>query len=123
MRVVNINAIIARLRQMSKEIEIKNETEKNFVEAYNNVLLKTQIDTIVKDIFDFPSPWISIYKDSYYPTTEEEVLVSCLDDSGDTPFYYTSTGWLTPNNEYWIVNNEINRDVVAWMPLPDPYEE
>lgn len=123
MRVVNINAIIAKLRQMSKEIEIKNKTEKDFVEAYNNVLLKTQIDTIVNDIFDFPSPWVSIYKDKYHPPAQEEVLVSCLDDSGDTPFSYTSTGWVTPNHEYWIVNNEINRDVVAWMPLPDPYEE
>ena len=104
MRVVNINAIIARLRQMSKEIEIKNETEKNFVKAYNNVLLKTQIDTIINDIFNFPSPWIFISKDEYYPPAEEEVLVSCLDDSGDTPFSYTSIGWVTPNHEYWIVN-------------------
>ena len=123
MRVVNINAIIARLRQMSKEIEIKNETEKNFVKAYNNVLLKTQIDTIINDISNFPSPWIFISKDGYHPPAEEEVLVSCLDESGDTPFSYTSTGWVTPNHEYWIVNNEINRNVVAWMPLPDPYEK
>lgn len=123
MRVVNINAIIAKLKQMSKEIEIKNETEKNFVKVYQNVLLKNQIDTIVKDIFDFPSPWVVISKDEYHPPAQEEVLVSCLDDSGDTPFSYTSTGWVTPNHEYWIVNNEINKDVVAWMPLPDPYKE
>ena len=123
MRVVNINAIIARLRQMSKEIEIKNETEKNFVKAYNNVLLKTQIDTIINDISNFPSPWIFISKDGYHPPAEEEVLVSCLDESGDTPFSYTSTGWVTPNHDYRIVNNEINRNAVAWMPLPDLYEE
>lgn len=123
MRIVNIDAVIARLRQMSKEIEIKNKIEKNFVETYNNILLKTQIDTIIKDIFDFSSPWVLVINELDYPPAQEPVLVSCLDDSGDIPFSYTSTGWVTPNHEYWIVDNEINRDVVAWMPLPEPYGE
>ncbi len=122
MKIVNINEVIIKLRQMSKQIENKNKKQKDFIETYNNILLKTQIDEIIKNIFDFPSPWILV-SDEHYPPAEEEVLVSCLDDSGDTPFSYTSTGWVTPNHEYWIVNNEINRDVVAWMPLPDSYEE
>ena len=123
MRIVNIDAVIAKLYQMSKQAENKIKKQEDFIGAYNNILLKTQIDEIINDILDFPSPWISIIEDSDYPSTQEEVLVSCLDDSGDTPFSYTSTGWVTPNHEYWIVDNEINRDVVAWMPLPEPYGE
>ena len=49
------------------------------------------------------------------------VNVSIHDDSGDTPFDYTSCGWVTTDGEYWIVDNEINNHVVAWMPLPEPW--
>ena len=50
------------------------------------------------------------------------VTVSIHDDSDDTPYDYTSCGWVTANGEYWIVDNEINNHVVAWMPLPEPYK-
>lgn len=49
------------------------------------------------------------------------VNVSIHDDSGDTPFDYTSCGWVISDGEYWIVDNEINNHVIAWMPLPEPY--
>lgn len=55
------------------------------------------------------------------PEGQTEVIVSCTDDSGDTRFSYTSSGWVTTDGEYWIVDNEINNFVVAWMPLPEPY--
>ena len=57
------------------------------------------------------------------PEGRTEVIVSCTDDSGDTKFRYTSSGWVTTDKEYWIVDNEINNFVVAWMPLPEPYRE
>lgn len=56
------------------------------------------------------------------PIEREEVIVSCHDDSGDTPFDYTSCGWVTTDGEYWIVDNEINNHVIAWTPLPEPYK-
>ena len=55
------------------------------------------------------------------PWTDTDVLVTVLDDSGDTPWSYTSIGWLTPKGEYWVVDNEMCYGVVAWMPLPSPY--
>lgn len=55
-----------------------------------------------------------------FPIGQEEVIVSCHDDSGDTPFDYTSCGWVTTDGKYWIVDNEINNHVIAWMPLPEP---
>ena len=54
------------------------------------------------------------------PEGQTEVIVSCADDSGDTPFSYTSCGWITTDGEYWIVDNEINSFVQSWMPLPKP---
>lgn len=56
------------------------------------------------------------------PRGQDEVVVSCHDDSGDTPFDYVSWGFTTTDGEYWIVDNEINNYVVAWMPLPPSYK-
>lgn len=56
------------------------------------------------------------------PFAGEEVNVSVCDETGDTRYNYTSHGWLTPDKEYWIVDNEINNYVIAWMPLPKPWK-
>ena len=55
------------------------------------------------------------------PEGQTEVIVSCMDNSGDTEFLYTSSGWMTTDREYWIVDNEINSFVIAWMPMPEPW--
>ena len=55
------------------------------------------------------------------PHSREEVIVSICDETGDTRYNYTSHGWLTTDKEYWIVDDEINNYVVAWMPLPEPW--
>lgn len=57
------------------------------------------------------------------PPSGEEVIVSVCDESGDTKYNYTSHGWLTTDKEYWIVDNEINNYVVAWMLSPEPYRK
>lgn len=57
------------------------------------------------------------------PKGQDEVIVSCHDDSGDTPFDYVSYGFTTTDGEYWIVDNEINNYVIAWMLLPEPFKE
>lgn len=64
--------------------------------------------------------WISCSE--LLPNSQAEVNVSCRDDSADTIYRYTASGWITTNGEYWIVDNEINPYVVAWMPLPKPWE-
>ncbi len=55
------------------------------------------------------------------PNGQTEVIVSCCDDAGDYKYNYTSFGWMTRDGEYWIVDNEINYYVNAWMPLPEPW--
>ena len=55
------------------------------------------------------------------PENDTEVIVSCTDDSGDSEFSYTTTGWHFQG--LWVVGNDRNYFVRAWMPLPKkPYE-
>lgn len=56
------------------------------------------------------------------PTFGEDVIVWIHDDTGDTPFDYTSVGWLTSHRD-WIVDNEECRQVWAWQPKPKPGDE
>ena len=53
------------------------------------------------------------------PINDVDVIVSVLDDSGDTPYRFTSVGWCAPNGQYWVVDNEMCYGVIAWMPLPE----
>ena len=57
------------------------------------------------------------------PEDEEEVIVSVRDDSGDNTLNYSSFGWYACAGDFWVVDNEVNERVVAWMPLPEPYKE
>lgn len=70
---------------------------------------------------DYERKWIPVSE--RLPGSQEEVIVSVCDETGDTRYNYASHGWLTTDKEYWIVDDEINNYVVAWMPLPEPYKE
>lgn len=52
------------------------------------------------------------------PPSVENVIVSCRDESGDTPYNYSSVGWYY--NGLWVVDNEPCFCVIAWMELPKP---
>ncbi len=80
------------------------------------------IDTLAAMPSAQPKPqWIPCSERLPHGSCSDLVNVSIHDDSGDTPFDYTSCGWVTTDGEYWIVDNEINNHVVAWMPLPEPW--
>ena len=57
------------------------------------------------------------------PTNDDWVIVSVLDEVGDTPYRYSDFGWYFDRAKCWIVESEQRTDVVAWMPLPKPYGE
>lgn len=57
------------------------------------------------------------------PKDEEDVIVSIHDDSGDYALDYSSFGWYAAAGEFWVVDNEANMCVTAWMSLPHPYRE
>ena len=75
-------------------------------------------------IEDLPSAepelkWIPVTE--ALPINDVDVIVSVLDNSGDTPYRFTSVGWCTPDGQYWVVDNEMCYGVIAWMPLPEPW--
>ena len=53
------------------------------------------------------------------PRDDEDVIVTCLDDSGDTPYSYTTVAWHYKG--MWVCDNMRCLFVIAWMPLPKPY--
>lgn len=55
------------------------------------------------------------------PEDDTEVIVSCTDDSGDSEFSYTTTGWHFKG--IWVIDNARSYFVRAWMPLPETYKE
>ena len=68
---------------------------------------------------NYPHPgWIPCSE--RLPGDDEEVIVSCTDDSGDYDFDYTTVGWHYKG--LWVVNNERSFLVRAWMPLPEPWK-
>ena len=68
--------------------------------------------------------WISTKE--RLPTSDNWVIVTILDESGDSRFTYTDTGFHWRDG-WWFVDNEVMSEdgsirVVAWMPLPEPWE-
>lgn len=66
-----------------------------------------------------PQRWIPVTE--ALPRDDEEVIVTCLDDSGDTPYSYTTVAWHYKG--MWVCDNMRCPFVTAWMPLPEPYAE
>ena len=57
------------------------------------------------------------------PENDDWLIVTVLDECGDTPFRYTDFGWYLDVGKCWIVDSEQRTDVIAWMPLPKPWKE
>ena len=54
------------------------------------------------------------------PKNDDWVIVSIYDDDGDTSWQYATPGFYVPYGKCWIVDNEYCKNVIAWMPLPEP---
>ena len=57
------------------------------------------------------------------PKNDDWVIVTILDESGDTPWRYTDFGWYLEEANCWIVASEQRKDIVAWMSLPEPWKK
>lgn len=55
--------------------------------------------------------------DEKLPSSGEEVIVAVCDESGDTPYEYTTSGMMVIEN-LWIVDKDITHSVTHWMPFP-----
>ena len=74
-----------------------------------------------KTFYAEPMQWIPCSE--RLPKYDDWVIITILDESGDTPSKYTDFGWYLEAASCWIVDAEQRTDVVAWMPLPEPYKE
>lgn len=66
-----------------------------------------------------PQRWIPCSE--RLPKNDDFVIVTVLDERGDTPYRYSDFGWYFDRASCWIVDAEERTDVIAWMPLPIPY--
>lgn len=97
-----------------------HEASEDYKEGYGDGM--NYVLEIIDDLPTIdPVKWIPVSE--RLPLSREEVIVSVCDKTGDTRYNSTSHGWLTTDKEYWIVDDEINNYVVAWMPLPEPWKE
>ena len=65
--------------------------------------------------------WVSVKEK--LPTSDEIFIVTILDESGDIPWSYVTTGWYFREAGCWIVDNEKTSCVVAWMSMPLPWRK
>jgi len=63
--------------------------------------------------------WISV-KDQL-PPLRYSVIVAIYDDFGDTPWKYTTVGWMA-SEDIWIVDDDVCYGVTHWMHFPAPPE-
>ena len=66
-----------------------------------------------------PMQWIPCSE--RLPKYDDWKIITILDESGDTPSKYTDFGWYLEAASCWIVDAEQRTDVIAWMPLPKPW--
>lgn len=91
------------------------------LKTYDTLRIMPEIQMAINALESEPQ-WIPCSERLPHGSCSDLVNVSIHEDSGDTPFDYTSCGWVTTDGEYWIVDNEINNHVIAWMPLPECYK-
>ena len=75
-----------------------------------------------KIIVDCEHQWIPFPLQQ--PKCDTPYIVSIRDDSGDHVRRYTSVGWRSSSflqENAWIVDDEVNCNVEAWMPMPEPF--
>ena len=87
-----------------------------------NILIQTldEYDEICKNY-----EWM-LTKDRV-PIDNDYVIVTIKDDSGDSPYTYTTVAQYYHRkdfDDFWIADNDyVCGDIIAWMPLPKPYKE
>lgn len=68
-----------------------------------------------------PTRWYSV--EECLPHPGDKVIVAIRDESGDTRFDFTNTGWWSGYGYKFVVEDEFCSWVTHWMPLPTPPKE
>lgn len=116
MRLIDADALVARLEDDARHMEMPVAQMYTYG-AINDIQKEPTVAVMPQ--------WTPVVKK--LPDKYTTVIVSCVDNSGDTSFSYTACGYwvgLLPDDDpAWIVDGEVNYHVVAWMPLPKPYRK
>lgn len=70
---------------------------------------------------EIPNKWIPVSE--RLPENDDFVIVTIKDESGDSPYIYSDFGWYLDKAACWIIDAEQRTDIIAWMPLPQPYKD
>ena len=81
-----------------------------------------------KKMTDFPTAdvvvkaprWIPVME--RLPENDDWQIVTIKDESADAPYIYSDFGWYLDVANCWIVDADQRRDIVAWIPLPEPWK-
>ena len=111
--------------KLSETLQWVCERTKNACCEFINKLPSAQPERFEALLCETKSSWTLVSDE--LPDKQTTVIVSCIDNSGDTPFSYTACGYwvgLLPDDDpAWIVDGEVNYHVIAWMLLPEPYRK
>lgn len=118
MRLIDADVLKEALK---KPILMDNEKANRIWEGWHECTIAVDEAINAQPTIESEQRWIPCSERLPHGSCSDLVNVSIHDDSGDTPYDYTSCGWVTTDGEYWIVDGEINNHVVAWMPLPEPW--
>ena len=82
--------------------------------------LLEEIDELPSVSMEKPNRWIPVSE--RLPENGCFVIVTIKDESGDSLYLYSDFGWYLDKAACWIIDAEQRTDIIAWMPLPAPYD-
>ena len=102
---------------------IKDQAGCNSCDSYDGVRCRACTYDDVMDLIDcMPDSYDWIPVSEQLPNEAESVIVTVRNAQGDTPYEHTTTAWYYDG--IWIADNDLMcGNVIAWMPLPEPYQE
>ena len=103
------------IEELEKDVARAKEWASFWEKEANEALKKFQVAVASKP------RWIPVTE--RLPNTGNKVIVAIRDESGDTKYDYTYSGWYSGYEDRWIVDDEYCSWVTHWMPLPTPPKE
>ena len=99
-----------------------NGSGKLFEDAADAIeALEEKAMALAETLYVYEHPWIPVTV--RLPDSGDKVIVAIRDESGDTKYDYTYSGWYSGYENRWIVDDEYCSWVTYWMPLPEPPKE
>ena len=104
--------------------ELTKRERKNLLHTWSTVEVKYFVADMLEKLPPAQSGWILCSE--RLPDDTEEVLTTYIVNGNqkkryvETATYYGEDGWSSPCDEYRIIGTRV--DVIAWMPLPEPYK-